>query len=116
MIREAEEFKEQDNQEKERIEAKNNLENSLFQMKSGINKLEEEDKNEAEDKISTIQSWIDDNLNATKEEYLEKSKELHDFIGPLLQKQQSEPIVEEPKVEEPKVEEPDDRPDIADVD
>ena len=41
-------------------------------MKSGINKLEEEDKNEAEDKISTIQSWIDDNLNATKEEYLEK--------------------------------------------
>ena len=111
MIREAEEFKEQDNQEKERIEAKNNLENSLFQMKSGISKLEEEDKNEAQDKISTIQSWIDDNLNATKEEYLEKSKELHDFIGPLLQKQSSEPIVEEPKVEEP-----DDRPDIADVD
>ena len=80
-------------------------------MKSNRDSLNEDSKNKVDEKSSELQQWFDENLNASKEIYEEKLKELSEFVTTLSQQG---PTVEE--VDEPKVEEPDEQPVFADVD
>jgi L1 cell adhesion molecule like protein len=111
MVKEAEDFKQQDAEEKERLDARVNLENAIYSMKSNRDSLNEDSKNKVDEKSSELQQWFDENLNASKEIYEEKLKELSEFVTTLSQQG---PTVEE--VDEPKVEEPDEQPVFADVD
>ena len=111
MVKEAEDFKQQDAEEKERLDARANLENAIYSMKSNRDSLNEDSKNKVDEKSSELQQWFDENLNASKEIYEEKLKELSEFVTTLSQQG---PTVEE--VDEPKVEEPDEQPVFADVD
>ena len=113
MLKEAEDFKQQDAEEKERLDARANLENSIYSMKSNRDSLNEDSKIMVDEKSSELQQWFDENLNASKEEYEEKLKELSEFVQSMSLSQQG-PTVEE--VDEPKVEEPDEQPVFADVD
>ena len=108
MVQEAAEFKERDDQEKKRIDAKIQLENALFSLKSSKDKYSEYDKDNIESKYNEIQNWLDCHMNASEEEYNEKIKELMDFSNSI------QPSSE--KVSEPIIEEVDERPDIAEVD
>ena len=108
MVQEAAEFKERDDQEKKRIDAKIQLENALFALKSSKDKYSEYDKDNIESKYNEIQNWLDCHMNASEEEYNEKIKELMDFSNSI------QPSSE--KVSEPIIEEVDERPDIAEVD
>ena len=108
MVQEAAEFKERDEQEKKRIDAKIQLENALFALKSSKDKYSEYDKDNIESKYNEIQNWLDCHMNASEEEYNEKIKELMDFSNSI------QPPSEE--VTEPIIEEVDERPDIAEVD
>lgn len=65
MVEESEKYKEEDNMMKEKIEAKQQLENLLYQMKSGENK-------QFEEKIKETQEWLDANPMAETSEYHEK--------------------------------------------
>lgn len=83
MIKEAEDFAEQDKLVKERVDAKNSFESYIYSMRNTVedpeklaNKLEEDDKQKIKDAISESQSWLESHIEATKEEFEEKQKEL----------------------------------------
>ena len=88
MVEEAEKYKNEDNELREKIEAKNGLESYLYQMKNMLTddknelslKLSETTKKQITDKISEVELWSLDS-SYSKEEYLEKQKEVESFIS-----------------------------------
>merc|ERR1711972_338941 len=70
------EFQEEDKKVREKIEARNALENYVYSMK---NTLSDSEKGVA-DKIS------DDNQDAEKEDFEEKLKEVQDACSPIISK------------------------------
>jgi len=92
MVQEAEQFKAEDDANKNRVEAKNGLENYCYSLKSSIegeevkDKIPEEDKKALLDAIDEASSWLDANQTAEKEEYEEKQKALEGIAKPILQK------------------------------
>lgn len=93
MIKEAEDFKEQDKQFKERLEAKNNLETMLYQFRSQ-SELPEETKNKIEEEIK----WLDEHPDETKEVYEEHRSKIMGFFQPPADMMQ--PPTDEVKPEE----------------
>jgi len=92
MVEEAEKYKAEDDANKNRIEAKNGLENYCYSLKSSIegeevkDKIPEDDKKSLMDAIAETTSWLDANQTAEKEEYEEKQKSLEGIAMPILQK------------------------------
>ena len=92
MVDEAERFKEEDEQKRLQIEAKNNLENLLYSSRNSMNdeklkdKFTEEDKATLEPKLTELQTWLSDNDDATKEEYEAKTKEYEAVFHPIMQR------------------------------
>merc|ERR1719276_290237 len=91
MVGEAEMYKAEDDANRNRIEAKNGLENYCYSLKTSISSPEVEGKIPADDKsklegaIDETLSWLDANLSAEKEEYEEKQKSLEGIAMPILQ-------------------------------
>jgi len=96
MIKNAEQFKEEDEKIRKNIEAKNGLENYLYNLKNSILKEPEdpsqkspnfdEVKQEAEPIIEEGLKWFEENDKATTEEYTEKQKEIQEKMNPLMTK------------------------------
>jgi len=92
MVSEAEKYKAEDDANRNRIEAKNGLENYCYSLKGSISgdevasKMDPTDKTTLEGKIEETISWLDSNPAAEKEEYEEKQKELEGIAMPILQK------------------------------
>ena len=92
MVSEAEKYKAEDDANKNRIEAKNGLENYCYSLKSSIGSDEVKDKIPADDKtalesaIEDTIKWLDSNPSAEKEEFEEKQKSLEGIAMPILQK------------------------------
>ncbi len=91
MVQEAEKFKAEDDANKNRIEAKNGLENYCYSLKSSITspevegKIPEDDKTKLTTAIDETLAWLDSNLSAEKEEFEEKQKSLEGIAMPILQ-------------------------------
>ncbi|KAL7157245.1 hypothetical protein ABFS83_02G064800 [Erythranthe nasuta] len=90
-IREAEEFAGEDKRVRERIEARNKLENYIFNMKSTINdkladKIEGGDKEDIERALNEASEWMEENQSAEKEDLDEKMKELESVCNPVIEK------------------------------
>ena len=85
MVDEAEKFKEEDVNMKQKVDAKNNYENAVYQFKNildkdDIEKVIPEDKlNEAKETVDTYQQWLYSNENASAEEFDAKRNELEQF-------------------------------------
>merc|ERR1712025_283473 len=92
MVSEAEKYKAEDDANRNRIEAKNALENYCYSLKGSISgdevasKIDPADKTTLESKIDDTIKWLDSNQTAEKEEYEEKQKELEGVAMPILQK------------------------------
>mmetsp|Transcript_16201 Transcript_16201/g.34192 ORF Transcript_16201/g.34192 Transcript_16201/m.34192 type:complete len:658 (+) Transcript_16201:136-2109(+) len=92
MVHEAEKYKAEDDANKNRVEAKNGLENYCYSLKSSIegeevkDKIPEDDKKTLLDAINEATSWLDANQTAEKEEFEEKQKALEGIAMPILQK------------------------------
>ena len=92
MVKEAELHKEADELLKKVIDAKNNLENYIYRVKSSIvdekikDKFSEPDKNTIISKSDEINEWLDANQSATMEEYVSKQKELELICMPIMAK------------------------------
>ncbi|CAN6908397.1 unnamed protein product [Brassica oleracea] len=88
MIREAEEFAEEDRIAKEKIDAKNKLETYVYNMKSSLEKLAEkisdEDKEKMEEVLKEALEWLEENVNAEKDDYEEKLKEVESVCNPVI--------------------------------
>lgn len=93
MVKEAEEFAEEDKKVKERVDARNSLETYVYNMKNTINdkdklgeKIGEEDKETIESAVKEALEWLDDNQSAEKEEFEDKLKELEGICNPIVSK------------------------------
>lgn len=91
MLREAEENAEADKLAKERIDARQALDNYIYSVKSSLNdpeklkgKLSKDDEETLEEAIKDGQSFLDSNSDAEKEEYDEKKKELEGICDPII--------------------------------
>ncbi|KAL2643275.1 hypothetical protein R1flu_010862 [Riccia fluitans] len=91
MLREAEEFAEEDKKVKERIDARNSLETYVYNMKNTVNdkdkladKIEESDKEKIEAALKEALEWLDDNQSAEKEDFEEKLKEVEAVCNPII--------------------------------
>jgi heat shock protein 5 len=93
MIKEAEEFAEDDKKAKEQIDARNNLDSYIHSMKTTISdadklkdKLSEEDKNTISDAVKETQTWFDANQSANADEFGEQQKKLEGICNPIVSK------------------------------
>jgi len=90
MVREAEQYKADDERNKERIEAKNGLENYSYSLRNTIrdekvaDKLSSEDKEKLNSAIDTAVKWLEANQTAEKDEYEGKQKELEAVAMPIM--------------------------------
>jgi len=115
MVEEAEKYKNEDNEVRERIESKNNLEAFMYQMKNTLNEDKTETINESVkqdilNKINETDEWLVKETR-TKEEYQEKQKELQQMMENMTKSFQAgsvpnkdtdkgDDINVEPKIEE----------------
>ena len=111
MVQDAEKYKEDDEKYAKKIEVKNGLENYCYQMKEMVEKLEGEDKETVETKVSETLEWLDANQSAETEEFEAKQKEISDVCTPIMVKMyaeekkaegggEPEPASSEPTIEE----------------
>jgi L1 cell adhesion molecule like protein len=116
MVEEAERYKNEDNEIKEKVEAKNNLESYIYQMRTSIKddkeKIIEEDRNSLINKLDEIEEWMNKS-SYKKDDYIEKQNEFEKIFMATIanndaMNKQSEPTkTSEPENEdfEPKIEE-----------
>lgn len=89
MVKDAERYKEEDEKVRQSLTAKNILEQMAYSIKEEASKQNNE---QVQSYVQEILKWIDDNPNATKEQYDEKQNELQQFAQTNLQPpQQQEP-------------------------
>eukprot|EP00245_Coleochaete_scutata_P006766 TRINITY_DN21547_c0_g1_i1.p1 TRINITY_DN21547_c0_g1~~TRINITY_DN21547_c0_g1_i1.p1 ORF type:complete len:663 (-),score=230.41 TRINITY_DN21547_c0_g1_i1:503-2491(-) len=93
MVQEAEEFADEDKKVKERVDARNNLETYVYNMRNTINdkdkladKIDADEKEKVESAIKEALEWLDDNQSAEKDEYADKLKEVEDVCNPIISK------------------------------
>lgn len=92
MVNEAEKYRSEDDQQKERISAKNGLESYCFNMKATMedeklkDKITESDKKTILDKCNETIKWLDGNQLGDKEEYEHRQKELEGICNPIITK------------------------------
>merc|ERR1719281_878056 len=92
MVQEAEEFAEEDKLERERVDAKNDLETWLFNQKSDLKEkykgMEEDDKETIEEAVQSALDWMDENPEADLEDIKDRRMDLEDELKPLMHKVQ----------------------------
>ncbi|KAG7285591.1 Heat shock 70 kDa protein [Staphylotrichum longicolle] len=92
MLAEAEKFKEEDEAEASRVSAKNGLESYAYSLRNTLSDSKVDEKLDASDKetlkaeIDKIVAWLDENQQATREEYEEHQKELEGVANPIMMK------------------------------
>lgn len=91
MVKEAEDFADQDKKVKAKIDARNSLETYCYNMKQTVgdklkDKLESDEKEKIEKVVSEALEWLDENGDADKEDYEEKLKEVQDVCSPIVAK------------------------------
>ncbi|TKW50519.1 Heat shock 70 kDa protein [Colletotrichum tanaceti] len=92
MLAEAEKFKDEDEAEARRVSAKNGLESYAYSLRNTLSdskvdeKLDSEDKEKLKSEIDQIVTWLDENQQATREEYEERQKELEGVANPIMMK------------------------------
>ena len=92
MVKEAEDYKAEDDKQRARIAAKNSLESYAFSMKSTMeedkvkDKITEEEREGVTKKCKEIIDWLDKNQTAEKDEFEDKQKELENVCTPVITK------------------------------
>ncbi|RDW85595.1 hypothetical protein BP5796_03920 [Coleophoma crateriformis] len=94
MVQEAEQYADEDKATKERIEARNGLENYAFSLKNQVNddeglggKIEEEDKETILDAVKEATEWLEEHAaTATAEDFEEQKEKLSNVAYPITSK------------------------------
>ncbi|MCQ9140709.1 molecular chaperone DnaK, partial [Bacillus amyloliquefaciens] len=90
MLSEAEKYKEEDEKQRQRVAARNQLESYIFSIRQALDdagsKLSDGDKNSARSECDEALRWLDNNTLAEKEEYEHKLKEIQRVCSPIMSK------------------------------
>jgi len=96
MIKDAEQFADEDKKVRERVDAKNAFDGYLHSMRSAAEgsgdnkglseKLDDDEKDQIMEAIKDGQSWLDSNPEADAEEIKEKQKEVEGICAPIISK------------------------------
>jgi len=95
MVREAEEYAEEDKKTKERIDAKNSFDGYLHGLKGAVeggdgkglaDKMDEEDREKVKEALEDGESWMSANAEADAEEIRDKHKEVEGICAPIVSK------------------------------
>ena len=91
MVSEAENYREEDEKQRERIASRNSLEHYIFNYKQAITdapegRVTQEEKDTVLKKCQEEMAWLDDNTLAEKEEYEHHAEELHKVCSPVMSK------------------------------
>ncbi|CAX44665.1 heat shock protein, putative [Candida dubliniensis CD36] len=92
MVSEAEKFKEEDEKEASRVQAKNQLESYAYSLKNTLSeeqfksKLDASEIEEVTKAADETISWLDSNQTATQEEFADQQKELESKANPIMTK------------------------------
>ncbi|KAI0899131.1 78 KDA glucose-regulated protein-like protein precursor [Annulohypoxylon nitens] len=94
MVAEAEKFAEEDKATRERIEARNGLENYAFNLKNQVNdedglggKIDDEDKETILDAVKEATEWLEENAaTANAEDFEEQKEKLSNVAYPITSK------------------------------
>ncbi|KAJ8977765.1 hypothetical protein NQ317_001675 [Molorchus minor] len=90
MVSEAERYKEEDEKQRDKVAACNQLEAYVFQLKQAVqdcgDKLSSDDKSIIERECEECLRWLDNNSLAEKEEYNDKQKHLTTICSPIMAK------------------------------
>jgi len=92
MVREAEQYADEDKAAKERIDAKNSLESYCYQMKNTASEdkfkeaVSEEEAKAVTDKVDEVMAWLDTAEHAEKEEFDSMQKDLEAVCNPVITK------------------------------
>lgn len=92
MVQEAEKYKEDDEKQKDRIKAKNDLESFAFNLKQTCedeklkDKIPADDREKLEAKVKETLAWLDANQMAETDEFQDKQKELEQLSAPIMTK------------------------------
>jgi len=89
MVEEAARFEEEDQKVRAKVEAQNKLEQYLYSIKSNegvADKLGDEDKETIDRALDEANEWLDDNQEATAEDYSEKLAEVQSVVSPIIAK------------------------------
>ena len=92
MLKEAKEFEEQDKLVKEKIDARNSLENYIYSMKNTVedkekglgDKLSESEKETITSAVKEAQDWLSANQEADKEDFETHLKDLQKVCDPII--------------------------------
>ncbi|XP_015688970.2 heat shock 70 kDa protein BIP5-like [Oryza brachyantha] len=89
MVSEAEEFAEEDRRHRERVDARNSLEEYVYNVKNAVegkmaDAMEAEEKEKVEEAVREAYEWMDSNQDAGKDDYDEKLRELEDVCNPVM--------------------------------
>lgn len=92
MVKEAENYRKQDEEAKDKVESKNKLENYVYSVRNTIrddklkDKLSGDEKENIEKAVDAAIKWLDMNQGANKDEFEAKMKELEDVVNPIMVK------------------------------
>jgi len=92
MVREAERFADDDKNAREKVEAKNGLEQYAYALKQSLSdeslkgKLDDNDKTTIEEACASALRWIESNADASKEAFEEQKKKLEETCMPIMAK------------------------------
>ena len=94
MIKKAEKFKEEDDANKEKIEKRNGLENFIYNIKNNVKSNPDSENAEETNKIKEeldpiieeALKWLEENPNASSEDYDNKQKEIENKTNPIMMK------------------------------
>jgi L1 cell adhesion molecule like protein len=91
MLTDAEKYKAEDDKQKEKVAARNQLESYVFGAKQAleeapVEKIPEADKQAGIKKCKEVLSWLDNNLLAEKEEFDFKMKDIQKELQPFMMK------------------------------
>ena len=93
MVREAEQFADEDEAVKARVEARNELESYAYSLKNQLNdeeklggKLDEDEKKTIEEAVEETIDWLDGHTGADVDELKEKKTELEGIVNPIVSK------------------------------
>jgi len=91
MLKEAEDWAEQDKEQKEKVDARNELEQYSYSLKRQLEekehlggKLSEEDKTKISDIVNEKIEWLKDNDEASAEEFRTAKKDIEDIAQPII--------------------------------